>query len=668
MISTFRNLLFAGLLTVFLPTATEAVINVGLQPYDLYQSRYSKVCILEITKVDAAASSVEAKVVNSLKGGIEVGAVVTLELTGEMKSVMAEAIQQGDFVAGEKAVVFAGRTRRPKDLMVYAGSFYLGEMTAPDHWSLDKSGTSMTGLDGQEISTLAGTWNGMTEQFVRLVGDIAAGRDHFPHKAYARFKQDIVLDKLGAPVTGIAIYDIEGDGDEDIIACSTAGDRIYLQGDPMEFANATEALGIKTKSTGCSLADANADGLPDLLTGSVLHLGKFSDNKFHYERVEVLPADLAVSLKSAAFVELNGDGYPDVVASIAGRGLRAFQNPGEAGGAFKDVTKTMGLAGKDCGAGEDGYFAPGDWNGDLRTDLFYAAAGGYLLVQNTEGVFQSVKHGIDFKFTSGPDGKPGLTGAGIFMPVLNSGSMDLVVPLTDGWIVVENHHQKPRDITAWGNEISEGSNDHLATIADDWNLDGHVDIFTISQADNGHNRYIVNRGYGSFMLSTVHKAFEEMFPGPAIESGGRSVSSGDLNDDGAPDLVIGNGAGNVTIILNDTLATREPMDHPPREMAVLENTPLLTVRVMGSRGLVNSRIRITDTEGKLVGRRDLGMNVANGCWDPTQVTFAVRVPGKYRISVTYADGLERTSDADLTEAARQTVNIDRGEASDAGGF
>jgi hypothetical protein len=62
----------------------------------------------------------------------------------------------------------------------------------------------------------------------------------------------------------------------------------------MLFANATEALRLQTKSPSCSLADANADGLADLLAGAVLHLGRFENNRFRYERVDWLPADLAV--------------------------------------------------------------------------------------------------------------------------------------------------------------------------------------------------------------------------------------------------------------------------------------------------------------------------------------------------------------------------------------
>ena len=58
-----------------------------------------------------------------------------------------------------------------------------------------------------------------------------------------------------------------------------------------------------------------------------------------------------------------------------------------------------------------------------------------------------------------------------------------------------------------------------------------------------------------------------------------------------------------------------------------------------------------------------GMNVASGNWDPTQVTFALRLPAKYKVAVSYADGLERTVDADLSEKPRLTLNVDRGEKS-----
>jgi hypothetical protein len=652
-----------GAALLLIANQARAVINAGLQPYDLFQSRYDRVIVLQIKTVDLAASTVRCQVLKTLKGVVETNAIVTLQFDPTLTEVLAGAVQDGDIQPGDPVAVFAGRRRSSREFMLYANSFYLGSVTGPGEWKIDKTTQNMVGEDGEQINTLAGTWNGATAQLVNLLEDIAAGRDHFPRKAYVRFREDLLLDRLDGPVEAIAVFDIEGDGDEDIIVCSRKGDRIYVQTDPMIFLNATTNLGLTSASGSVALADVNGDGLNDLLAGAVLHLGRFADNRFRFEKTDFLPEDLTTDLKTATFVELDGDGFPDVVASVIGRGLRAFKNPGTNGGPFVEITQTLGLDRPECGSTADGFVTPGDWNNDGRTDLFLAAGPGYLLVQNARGSFDPLPHGIGFKFTSGPGEKPGLTGAGVFMPLIHPDRMDLVVPLEDGWLLAANEKGVPVDITRWGNEISEGSNDHLSTIAEDFNLDGHLDLFTVSQTDNGHNRYIINRGYGSFMLAPVHKHYEHVFKGPAMERGGRAAAAGDLDDDGTPDLVLGNAHGEVVLILNDTLAVRKPIEHPPREIATLENTRLLQVRVMGSKGLVNARVQLFDASGRMVGRRDLGQNVSGGSWGPNRLTFAVRQPGVCRLQVRFADGLERTQAVDLTKQARVTVDVDRGEKS-----
>lgn len=644
--------------------SAHAVINVGLQPYDLYQYRYDHVVVLKIVTADQARGMLACRVAQSFKGAIEVGMAVQLRFADAMKDLGSAAIEAGELKAGAKIVVFAGRRRRPKDIMIYANTFYLGSMQDAATWILDRSGQTEVGMAGETISTLAGTWNGSTEQLIHLLADIAAGRDHFPRKAYVRFREDILLDKLDGPIEGVAIYDITGNGHADIVACSPAGDRIYLQNAPMRFIDATKHLGLDTASNSVSLADVDGDGLTDLLLGTTLYRGRFEGGRLSFHKSWAMPSAPGAQLKSAAFVELDGDGLPDIVASIAGVGLRAFANRGE--GRFEEVTEAVGLHRPQAGTGGDGYFAAGDWSGNGRTDLFLAAGPGILLVQDSEGIFQPIAHDIQFKFTSGPGGEPGRTGAGVFLPLFSPERLDLVVPLEDGWITVENRQGRPVDVTAWGNEISEGSWDHLATIAEDWNLDGHISFYTISNAPNGHNRYIINRGYGSFMFADVHRHYEHMFNGPAHETGGRAVAAGDIDGDGAPDLLIGNCQGHLTIILNDTLATRQPVPHATREVAMLQEVRLLSVRVLGRKGVVNARILLHDESGRLVGRRDLGLNIASGCWGPNLVTLAVRHPGVHRLTVQYADGLKRIQSVDLTQDKRIIVNVDRGEAIDDG--
>jgi hypothetical protein len=238
-------------------------------------------------------------------------------------------------------------------------------------------------------------------------------------------------------------------------------------------------------------------------------------------------------------VELDGDGYPDAVVSTENGGLHAYVNPGPEGGAFRDATEAMGLDRKENGAGLNGFFAPGDWNDDGRMDLFYAAGrpgqtAGFLLVQGADGMFRAVGHSIEFDFNSGEERVPGFTGAGFFAPIIDPGRLDLIVPYETGWHLVTNVGGVPVDVSADAGEITEGSYLHLASIAEDFNVDGYVDYYTTSRAASGHNRFIINRGYGSFMHSAPHRYYGHMFKGPAHALGGWGVAAGDVDDDGAP--------------------------------------------------------------------------------------------------------------------------------------
>lgn len=664
----FKNFLFipAAAVALLASMPAHAVINAGLQPYDLYQNRYDRVLVLQVASVDAASATVKCKTIKTLKGNAEAQEDLSLVFSGPLAGVLEQALKDGDFQVGDPIAVFAGRKRATKDLMIYANSFYLGKIKEPGVWEIDRTGQGDVGVDGEQINTLAGTWNGSTPRFVELLEDIAAGRDHFPRKAYVRFMEDKALAKLDGPVQALAAFDLNGDGMDDIIACSEKGDRVFLQTDPMVFQDATDTMGLKSASSSVAVADVNHDGLNDVLLGGVLYHGVFSDNRFHLEKTDCLPAGFLDKLKTATFAEINGDGYPDVVASVTGGGLRVFLNPGKDGGAFLDVTEKAGLAQESSGSKEDGYVTIGDWNDDGRADLFLAAGKGYWLVQQKDGTFQAQDHSIEFKFTTGLDDQQGLTGAGVFMPVVSHDRVDMIVPMEESWLVIENQNGMPKDVTRWGNEISEGSNDHLLTIGEDLNLDGHMDLFTVSSSENGHNRYIINRGYGSFMLAPVHKHYEHVFKGPSSERGGLSAAAADLNDDGAPDLIVGNAHGEITILLNDTLEVRKPIEHPQREVAVLEGTHLLQVRPIDTKGLVGARLLLKSADGRVIGRRDLGSNSSGGSWGPNRITFAVRQPGPLTLEVRYADGLVKTHEVDLTKDRQVALDLSRGDQSNTG--
>ena len=638
-----------------------ALINPTLQPGDLY-ARYNAVVTGRIEAIDAKAGTFTVVITKVYKGKFAPKRV-TVAANGDMKDFFGELVDDKTFAAGKKIVAFVGKRRRrhETELLVYWGSFGLGKLAAkdkPDRWLWDAEDAQAVGVDNETVPSLSGTWNGSTEQLIGLLDDIAAGVAFFPRRAYATFKPDVLLDKLAKGVRGVALYDIDRDGRLDVYACSAAGNRAYLQLKPLQFVDATTHLKLKgVSSASCSFADVNADGKPDLLAGGRILLG--GPNGFSSS--ELLPADADKGVKVAAFVELNGDGWPDVVISTTAGGLQAWQNPGARGAVFANVTKAMGLDNAKCGAGKNGFFCPGDWNNDGRTDLFYAAGDGFLLVQNSKGVFEPVKHGIPFDFTSGEDAEPGLTGAGCFLSLFGNDRLDLITPIESGWHVVENRKGSPVDITKYGNEISEGSYLHLASVAADLNVDGNVDFYTLSRSANGHNRFLINRGYGSFMLASVHKSSEHMFRGPTHQRGGLGVAAGDIDGDGAPDLLIGNRHGQIVMIINDTLSLRKAVEHPTEDIKRLLGVRRLSVRLRGRIGVLGARLTLLDAKGRCVGRRDIGANVATGCCGPDEALIAVRKPGEYKLSVRFSDGKTVTRSVDLAQTKHAKVLVDRAQ-------
>jgi len=621
------------------------LINPSLQPIHLYD-RYKVVLSLQVSAVDYE-KHIATLDVKQLAGGEFTPKKVVVSPAGDNIAEVFEELMFEELTI----VAFVGKTRRnhEKDVLFYPGDgrWQVGLLESSE----DLSRWQWTEDLGPEA--MFGTFNGSSERLAEMMVDRAQGRYFHPARPFTQFKDDLVIDKFKGPVRGVALYDIDADGDLDIYACSENGNRAYLQAAPLAFQDATKKLGLDgLKGVSVSFADVNADSRADLLAGGVIYLAASGLSTDGFSASKLLPAEADNNVKSSAFVDVNGDGYPDVIISKANGGLAVYLNPGRGGSPFTNATQALGLDVKECGAGGNGFFAPGDWNQDGHTDLFYAVANGLMLVQQETGRFAPAGHYLAFDFKTGGQ-MLGLTGAGCFGPLWRPDRPDLIFSSESSLNLVVSIEGKLKEMSYYGNELTECSFGHLAVIAEDFNADGYVDIYAASRSILP-NMFYTNRGYGSFM--TPHKYKRDALPGKAHQRGAWGLAVGDVNGDGANDLLLGGVDGTLTLMVNDTLSSRKQKEHPTYHEEKLFRTKILIVKVTGKLGVLGAKVTLTGPEGEIAAHREIGSNVNVGCCSPPVVNLAVRRPGIYALTVRFSDGIRRKWNVDLRTKGRAILN------------
>ena len=632
--STLLTATTALLLTA---TAAQALVNPSLQPIHLYD-RYTvvlagTVVAADLTNEDEDVESgkIRLKVSTVFKGQFADKEIVidvpAKKDRGETKHEANEDWNVWDVaVKGRTFVAFVGKKRRrgADEVLVYCGERQwhharMADKAKPAAWTYESASAQV----------MVGTFNGASTRLADMLADTASGTAFFPADVNVRLNRDLTVGTLPGAAGGVAMFDIDGDGDLDVIACSAKGIRAYLQEGKMKFSDATEKLGLKGVSgISCGLADVNADGRSDLLIDTQLFLK--AKNGFLKGKAPV--AIQGKPLKVSSFVELNGDGNPDILLSRDGGGLTALLGDGKGG--FDDATEKLGLERAECGAGGNGYFAPGDWNGDGRTDLYYATGKGLILIQDAKGRFAPMKHSLGFDYRCSPDYKPGKTGAGCFGAVWKPDALDIVSPGDSSVAIAANVDGAATDVSVDGNEIGLSAARQIATLVEDLNMDGYADLYTISRDVNQKNQFHTNRGYGSFMDATL---YNDAAFGDAHGKGAWGVAAGDVNGDGMNDLLLGHVDGEITLVLSDTAKVRKPTEHPTYHAKKIQQTCIVSVDLKG-RGVVGATVRLVDTKANTVLLRTVGTQVLTGCRGPDTVNLAIREGGDYTLHVRFADG------------------------------
>ena len=232
-------------------------------------------------------------------------------------------------------------------------------------------------------------------------------------------------------------------------------------------------------------------------------------------------------------------------------------------GTFEDVTEKAGLSGASLGYSFG--VAAGDYDNDGNEDLFIANAGPNALYHNNgDGTFTDVTK------DSGLDSKPAnvLSVGAAWFDYDNDGLLDLIVSNYTEWTPAADRrcqmgtkdiycnptvyksvaqrlyhnlgHGKFEDVTessGLGRALGKGMGISIA----DFNGDGFMDIFIAN--DTERNLLFINRGNGTFKE-------EALLYGVAYNEAGTTVSgmgsdAKDFNNDGRPDLVYNDLAGEI---------------------------------------------------------------------------------------------------------------------------
>ena len=341
----------------------------------------------------------------------------------------------------------------------------------------------------------------------------------------------------GAQVVG----DFTNNGQEDLVVSTPAGLTLMLGNGSGGFSSATVIPGSSTTVKGLAVGDFNHDGNLDLVAtvanvGAEVFLG---DGKGDFSA----PLAYAVTGAAIATGDFNGDGITDLaVANYANSTVSVLLGNGT-GGFGAPTTYSTG------GTGPRAIVAA-DFNGDGKLDLAVANYGSGnvgLLLGNGAGGFSAAT--VYSTGGSNPqslavadfngDGKPDLAvvnysaSSNTIAVLLGNGTGGFSSPALYG----------TTNLSPWN------------VVAGDFAGNGKIDLAVSNAVSPGVISVLPGNGDGTFATSI------------ALNSGGNnseSLSVGDFNGDGQPDLVVGNSTdGTVGVLLNaagqslDTLATAD---------------------------------------------------------------------------------------------------------------
>jgi hypothetical protein len=343
--------------------------------------------------------------------------------------------------------------------------------------------------------------------------------------------------------------DYNGDGLPDLVVTNT-GDRqglsnldrgnLYVL---LNVGNGNFAPAVPITGTGAPMhlaaGDFNGDGRTDVFLTSQFGYANVllgaGDGSFltarRYETGLAVNPNLGQALEGARAADVNGDGIPDLILLEADNFGRVDVALGNGDGTFQAMRSfPLGLS------GVPSEVAFGDINGDGKVDLVVASPSDStvsILLGNGDGTFQP-------RLIL----SPGVAPTDIVLTDINKdGKLDLVLGVFDTGARIllgngDGTFQNPVSVALPGSSVR--------IVVRDFNGDGNLDLAALQPGavhnfseDNSQIYVALNRGDGTFLPAVTY----------STSSAAWSMTSGDVNGDGIPDLITGS---NSTVFGNNS--------------------------------------------------------------------------------------------------------------------
>ncbi|MBX9678301.1 MAG: VCBS repeat-containing protein [Gemmataceae bacterium] len=420
------------------------------------------------------------------------------------------------------------------------------------------------------------------------------------------------LPRVDPDALAISSVDLDGDGKLDL--CLVGGGKIVIlqnNGDSLSEISLPGIFGARS----AVWADYNGDGKADLFlataTGPRLYTnlgGTLRDDS------QLLPQDGPWNLTAAAWIDYDGDGKPDLLLANGWHGMKLLRNVGMAAAkvAFLDVTKTVGLDEATIGSLRGESLTVADVDGDARPDFLLGAGQGML--------FLNQKGEAGGKFVASKDAgiafDPRRAGP-VFGDFDGDGALDLFVPQKTGGKLFKNDGKgKFADVSAKTIPFPQGWVTSAAW--GDFDNDGQLDL--ILGCLKGPNRFLRNKGDGTFEDAGAKIGLDQRIYNT------QAITVGDFNNDGVLDVACNNEGQDSCLLMGN--------------IGMLGKKTPIALRILGAEGLIGSRVRVLDKEGKQLAMQQISGGDGRGGQQSPIARFVLD-PGAYEVEVRYSSGSTR---------------------------